>query len=126
MTALRKHPIGLGPYKFVSHTPGIELVLEAVEDYWRKVPHVKRLVFKSVPEATTRMAMLKKGEVDLAYLLDAPLAEDVKRDPKLQTGLFRRHWHHSGWISSTSGIPNLPGMTSGCGWPPTTPSIARP
>ena len=34
----KKHPIGLGPYKFVSHTPGIELVMEAVENYWRKVP----------------------------------------------------------------------------------------
>ena len=80
----KKHPIGLGPYKFVSHTPGIELVMEAYEDYWRKVPHVKRLVFKSVPEATTRLAMLKNGEVDIAYLLDAPLAEEVKRDPKLK------------------------------------------
>jgi peptide/nickel transport system substrate-binding protein len=80
----KKHPIGLGPYKFVSHTPGIELVMEAYEGYWRKVPHVKRLVYKSVPDATTRLAMLKKGEVDLAYLLDAPLAEEVKRDPKLK------------------------------------------
>jgi peptide/nickel transport system substrate-binding protein len=80
----KKHPIGLGPYKFVSHTPGIELVMEAYEGYWRKVPHVKRLVYKSVPDATTRLAMLKKGEVDLAYLLDAPVAEEVKRDPKLK------------------------------------------
>src|SRR3989442_2639249 len=63
----RKHPIGLGPYKFVSYTPGIELVMEAVEDYLRKAPHVKRLVFKTVPDATTRMAMLKRGEVDIAY-----------------------------------------------------------
>ena len=38
----RKHPIGLGPYKFVSYTPGIELITEAYEGYWRKVPHVKR------------------------------------------------------------------------------------
>src|SRR5262245_16090314 len=52
----KKHPIGLGPYKFVSHTPGVELVMEAFEGYWRKVPSVKRLVFKSVPEATTRLA----------------------------------------------------------------------
>lgn len=79
-----KHPIGLGPYKFVSHTPGVELVMEAVENYWRKVPHVKRLVFKSVPEGTTRLAMLKKGEVDVAYDLDVPSAEDVKRDPRLK------------------------------------------
>jgi peptide/nickel transport system substrate-binding protein len=80
----KKHPIGLGPYKFVSSTPGIDLVMEAFEGYWRKTPSVKRLVYKSVPEATTRMAMLKRGEVDLAYLLDAPMAEEVKRDPTLK------------------------------------------
>jgi peptide/nickel transport system substrate-binding protein len=80
----KKHPIGLGPYKFVSHTPGIELVMEAHEGYWRKMPSVKRLVYKSVPEATTRMAMLKRGEVDLAYLLDAPQAQDIKKDPSLK------------------------------------------
>ncbi|HET8577968.1 MAG TPA: ABC transporter substrate-binding protein [Methylomirabilota bacterium] len=80
----KKHPIGLGPYKFVSQTPGVELVLEANEQYWRKIPAVKRLVFKSVPEATTRLAMLKRGEVDLAYLLDGPQALEVKRDPNLK------------------------------------------
>ena len=80
----RKHPIGLGPYKFVSHTPGVELVMEANEDYWRKMPSVKRLVFKSVPEPTTRAAMLKRGEVDVAYLLDAPQALELQRDPALK------------------------------------------
>src|SRR5882762_9108726 len=80
----KKHPIGLGPYKFVSSTPGIALVMEAYEDYWRKTPSVKRLVYKSIPEATTRLAALKRGEVDVAYLLDATLAEEVKRDPKLK------------------------------------------
>src|SRR5258705_8839681 len=80
----KKQPVGLGPYKFVSNTPGVELVMEAYEGYWRKMPSVKRLVFKSVPEATTRMAMLKKGEVDVAYLLDAPTALEIKRDPDLR------------------------------------------
>jgi peptide/nickel transport system substrate-binding protein len=80
----KKHPIGLGPYKFVSHTPGIELVMEAFEGYWRKMPSVKRVVFKSVPEPTTRLAMVKRGEVDIAYLLDAPQAQEVKRDPNLK------------------------------------------
>src|SRR5881409_2140533 len=77
--AFKLRPIGLGPYKFVSHTPGVELVMEAFEGYWRKMPSVKRVVFKSVPESTTRMAMLKRGEVDIAYLLDVPQAEQVKR-----------------------------------------------
>ena len=80
----KKHPIGLGPYKFVSHTPGVELVLEAFEGYWRKTPSVKRLVMKSVPESTTRVAMLKRGEIDIAYLLEVPQAEEVKRDPNLK------------------------------------------
>ena len=80
----KKQPIGLGPYKFVSSTPGIEIVMEANESYWRKMPSVKRLVFKSVPEATTRAAMLKKGEVDVAYLLDAPAALELKRDPNIR------------------------------------------
>ena len=80
----KKHPIGLGPYKFVSNNPGIEVVLEANESYWRKMPSVKRLVLKSVPEPTTRAAMLKKGEVDVAYLLDAPAAQELKRDPNFR------------------------------------------
>ena len=82
--AFKKNPVGLGPYKFVSHTPGVELVMEAYEGYWRKTPSVKRLVYKSVLESTTRAAMLKRGEVDLAYLLDAPQALELKRDPSLK------------------------------------------
>jgi peptide/nickel transport system substrate-binding protein len=79
----KKHPIGLGPYKFVSHTPGIELALEAYEGYWRKVPNIKQLVMKGIPEGTTRLAMLKKGEADFAVALESSVAEEVKRDPRL-------------------------------------------
>jgi peptide/nickel transport system substrate-binding protein len=75
----KKAPIGAGPYKFVSFNPGVELVLEANEQYWRKVPSVKRLVFRSVPDDTTRLAMLKRGEADIAYSLRGALAEEVKR-----------------------------------------------
>jgi len=80
----RKHPIGAGPYKFVSHQPGVEVVLEASTTHWRRVPNVKRLVLKSVPESTTRAAMLRTGEIDIAVALDGPDAEAVKRDPKQQ------------------------------------------
>ena len=79
----RRHPIGVGPYRFVSHTPGVEVVLEADPGYWRRVPSVRRLVLKSVPEGTTRVAMLKKGEADMAFLLEGPEAENVTRDARL-------------------------------------------
>jgi peptide/nickel transport system substrate-binding protein len=79
----KKHPIGLGPYKFVSHTPGIELILDANEAYWRHAPYIKRITMKGVPEPATRLAMLKRGEADIAVALDGEVAEEVRRDPKL-------------------------------------------
>jgi peptide/nickel transport system substrate-binding protein len=91
----KKAPIGAGPYRFVSFTPGVELVLEASESYWRKPPSVKRLVFKSVPDEVTRLAMLKSGEVDLAYGLGGELGEEVQRTPGLTlrpTPFSSTHW----------------------------------
>jgi peptide/nickel transport system substrate-binding protein len=79
----KRAPIGAGPYKFASFNPGLELVLDANEKYWRKTPSVKRLVWKVVPEDLTRLAMLKRGEVDVAYSLRGPLADEVKRTPGL-------------------------------------------
>ena len=86
----RKQPIGAGPYRFVSQTPGVEVVLEAYTGHWRRVPSVKRLVMKSVADGNTRVAMLKTGEADVAYALDGPDAENVKRDSRL-TLLASRH-----------------------------------
>jgi peptide/nickel transport system substrate-binding protein len=80
----KKHPIGAGPYKFVSQKPGIELVLEAYEGYWRKVPHVQKLIMRSIPDDSTRLAMLKTGEADIAYAMMGSMAEETKRDPKLK------------------------------------------
>jgi len=79
----KRAPVGAGPYRFVSFTPGVELVLEANEQYWRKTPSVKRLVLKSVPDDTTRLAMLKRGEIDIAYSLRGALGEEVRRTPGL-------------------------------------------
>src|SRR2546425_6744550 len=77
----KKAPIGAGPYKVVSFRPGVELVLEAFDQYWRKAPNVKRLVMRSMPEETTRAAALKAGEVDLVYLLTGPTAEEIRKTP---------------------------------------------
>src|SRR3989475_1098832 len=85
----RKAPIGAGPYKFVSFQPGIELVMEAFDGYWRKVPSVKRLVFRSIPEESTRAAALKRGDIDVTYLLNGPIAADVKRTPGLTLTAMR-------------------------------------
>jgi peptide/nickel transport system substrate-binding protein len=80
----KKAPVGAGPYKLAGMTPGVELVLEANEKYWRKTPNVKRIVMKIVKEGTTRIAMLKRGEAQIAYLVEGALGEEVKRDPNLR------------------------------------------
>jgi peptide/nickel transport system substrate-binding protein len=79
----KKAPIGAGPYKFVSFTPGVELVLEAFDEFWRKTPSVKRIVFKVIPDEATRVAALKRGEVDIAYSIRGELAEDILQTPGL-------------------------------------------
>src|SRR6266581_1097812 len=87
--AYRKAPIGAGPYKFVSFQPGVELVLEAFDGYWRKTPSVKRLVLRSVPDEATRAAALKRGDIDVTYLLNGPIAADVRRTPGLTLTAMR-------------------------------------
>src|SRR5690242_14751985 len=79
----KKAPIGAGPYRFVSFTPGVELVVEAFEEYWRKAPTVKRIVLRSIPDEATRLAALKRGEVDVAYNIRGALAEEIRRTPGL-------------------------------------------
>ena len=59
-------PIGTGPYRLVSQQPGVRLEFEAFPDYYRPV-HVKQLTMVSVPEASTRVAMLERGEADIMW-----------------------------------------------------------
>jgi len=79
----KKAPIGAGPYKFVSFKPGVELVLEAFEGYWRKPPSVKRLLMKVIPDESTRLAALERGEIDIAYSIRGELAQELQRKPGL-------------------------------------------
>lgn len=79
-----KHPIGAGPYKFVSSKPGVEVVLEAFPRYWRHPPLIKTIVMRSVPEATTRALMVKTGEADIAFALDGIDAQAIASDKRLR------------------------------------------
>ncbi len=58
-------------------------MLEAFEGYWRKIPSVKRLVMKVIPDEATRTAALRRGEIDIAYSIRGELAEEVQHGPGL-------------------------------------------
>jgi peptide/nickel transport system substrate-binding protein len=81
--AFKKAPIGAGPYRFVSFTPGLDLTVEAFDGYWRKTPSVKRIVFKVIPDEVVRLAALKRGEIDIALSIRGELAQEIKRTPGL-------------------------------------------
>ena len=123
----KRHPIGCGPYKFVEFVPGVKLVAEAFEGYWRKVPQIQRMEFYTIPETATRLVMVKRGEVDIATLMQGVFYEDVKKDPKLR--LFTPLSPVQGSsISLRNGTLNLHGLIRGFGrlqaWPSTGKTLA--
>jgi len=62
---LGDHPIGTGPFRFVERVRGDRIVLERWEGYWGDEPDIQRIVYKVVPEAGARIAMLETGEADV-------------------------------------------------------------
>ena len=107
-------------------TPGVELVLEANEQYWRKKPSIKRVVIKGVPDRTTRLAMLKTGEADIGYLMVGVEAATIKADPEAASGPGDPARDRGGSTFPSSGIPSRRGTTAASGWRPPWPSTRRP
>jgi peptide/nickel transport system substrate-binding protein len=73
--AARKHPVGTGPFEFVSHSPGVDLEFKAVKDHWRKAPEIDTLTVKVVPQANIAIEMAKAGEVQITDVADPNLLE---------------------------------------------------
>ncbi|SHI83697.1 ABC transporter substrate-binding protein [Lutispora thermophila] len=92
--ALKTHPIGTGPYKFVEWKPGEYAKLEANPDYFRGAPKTKYVIMKVIPEAAQRTIALETGEVDIAYDLSANDLSKVAEnsDLKLLEGTSLSAW----------------------------------
>ncbi|TLS38641.1 glutathione ABC transporter substrate-binding protein [Pseudalkalibacillus caeni] len=73
---LGQHPVGTGPFKFDSWTPGQEINLVKNDDYWGKKAKVDQVVFKVIPEDATRIAMVETGE---AHIAEPVPVTDVQR-----------------------------------------------
>lgn len=78
-----KFPVGTGPYRFVEYVPDERLVLAANKDYWGGAPSLDRLVFRIVPEARTRLAMLQSGEAQVIYNVAPTELEGLRKDPNI-------------------------------------------
>jgi peptide/nickel transport system substrate-binding protein len=86
------NPIGTGPFKFVSAKGLDEIVMERFDDYYGGAPDlepvgpacVKQVVFKVIPEASTRVAALLAGEVDIIQVVPAELVDTLDQTPGIQ------------------------------------------
>jgi peptide/nickel transport system substrate-binding protein len=95
----KKAPVGAGPYKYAAFKPGVELILEAHAEYWRKPPAIKTLVLRGIPDESTRLVALKRGEVDIAYSITGALAQELKQTPGLK--LAATHFTFTTWLLFT-------------------------
>jgi len=80
---VRQHPSGAGPYLLKEWVKGDRIVMVRNENYWGEKPTVAKIIWKVVPEAATREAMLRAGQIDICY---KPLPSNVaalKADPKI-------------------------------------------
>ena len=59
------NPVGTGAFKFVRWVKDDHILLEANNQYWRGAPKIKKVIFRPIPEATTRVAALQTGEADI-------------------------------------------------------------
>lgn len=71
-----QHPVGTGPYQFVSWAAGDQITLKAFDNYYGGKPIVENVIFRNIPEGTNRTIALETGEADLAYDLE-PIDKDT-------------------------------------------------
>jgi peptide/nickel transport system substrate-binding protein len=60
-----RHPVGSGPFRFVSQSQDEEVIVERSPDYFRGAPQIARVRFRVVPDAVVRALELRKGSADL-------------------------------------------------------------
>lgn len=72
------NPVGTGPFKMTSYKRDQEIVLEKNPEYWKEAAKLDKVVFKVIPEASTRLAELQTGKIDIMKRVEVAQAETVK------------------------------------------------
>lgn len=81
------NPIGTGPFKFVSYTPGQNLLLEKYEGYWKEgAPYLDGVEFKFIPDVDTAFMELQAGTIDILKYLTTAQAQSLSGEYNLVEG----------------------------------------
>ena len=81
--AFNQSPVGSGPYKFVSRTQGVRVVLAANQAYWRGTPPFAHVEMHPVGDESTRIADVRTGRADIARILSTDNADQLRNDSAL-------------------------------------------
>ena len=79
-----EHPIGTGPFKFVSWTRGESLVLERNDDYWGEPANIEELIFRPISDNAARLQALQSGEIQGYDLVEPQDVSTIEGDDNLQ------------------------------------------
>jgi peptide/nickel transport system substrate-binding protein len=79
-----RHPVGSGPFRVTAWTPGQQIVLERNPHWWGPRPEIDRIVYRVVPEANTRLAMVRRREADIISKPPLEALPELERDPQLR------------------------------------------
>lgn len=80
----RTKPIGTGPFRFVEYRPYDHIAVVRNDDYWGEKPRLDKILFRFLPDPTTRVFALLAGEVDLAMDVPREQVAAVQARPDLQ------------------------------------------
>ncbi|MDA8411328.1 MAG: ABC transporter substrate-binding protein [Treponema sp.] len=80
------HPVGTGPFKFVSYEPKIGIKLEAFDKFWGGRPKLDKLEYRFITEPATAVAELQAGRVDLVIPPTIPIGmiSTINSSPNLK------------------------------------------
>jgi peptide/nickel transport system substrate-binding protein len=76
------NPVGSGPYRFVSWVKDGDLVMEANDKYWGGAPEIKKIIFRTAPEASVRVSALLAGDADLVHAVPPEEIDFINRSGK--------------------------------------------
>lgn len=71
------HPMGTGPFMFVEWVKGDHITMKANTNYWGGAPKIETVIFRPIPESSTRVAAIQTGEVDIVTRLSAEEATSL-------------------------------------------------
>lgn len=97
------NPVGTGPFRFVSWTPGVEVVLEKNTDYWGQVPYLDQVIFRPIIEDQSRLTELEAGGVD--FIVNVPPDDLARLQADARFTVVEQPGMHTWWVAFNQSRP---------------------